>query len=258
MSDVLKVLLVLSLAAVVVLAALLVVRIPAATVPAVQAAPASQSVIPGGQQTGISVSGTGQVKARPDVVYINLGVSTIAQTARGAMDENNAALAAAIAKLKELGVAEKDMQTGSINLTPQTKTVPSGDTSTTVITGYSASNTLTVTLTDLAKAGAVLDAAISAGVNTVGGVRFGILNDAKLQEAALTAAMKDARTKADTAAAGLGLKVTGVESVSVDSTGTGGVVRAYAVEAMGAANASVPIEAGELTYRANVRVTFKF
>lgn len=259
MSDILKVLLVLALAATIVLAALLLARIPVTSVKTVEAAPLTTTVISGNAQTGITVAGQGEVKAKPDVVYVNLGVRTIAATARGAMDENNAALAGVIAKLKELGVADKDMQTGSINLYPQTKVTREGDTSTETITGYWASNTINVALSDLTKVGSVLDAAISAGANNVGGVRFGIRDDEKLSNEALADAVKDARAKADLVAAGLGLKVTGVESVSVESTGVGGgVVREYAVQAMKAADSSVPVEAGELTYTAYVRVTFKF
>ncbi len=259
MTELLKVLMIAALAAVIVLAALLLSRIPVSTVQTVQAAPLTAAVGSGSTQTGITVSGQGEVKARPDIVRINLGVRNLAPTARGAMDENNATMAAVVAKLKEMGVADKDMQTGSLSLNAQTKSVREGDNTTEVVIGYWANNTLHVTFSDLGKVGAVLDAAIAAGANNVGGISFAVRDDSALKNEALSAAVKDARAKADLVAAGLGLKVTGVESVTVESTGGGFVVRQYAaLDWAKAADASVPVEAGELTFSANVRVTFTF
>jgi hypothetical protein len=225
----------------------------------VEARPAAQ-VKSTSEQSGIVVSAQGEVKAKPDVVYVSLGVRTMATTARQAMSQNNAAIAAVIAKIEALGVAKKDMQTGSINLYPQTRPIKQDDQQTETIVGYWANNTLNVTVNDLGKVGEILDAAITAGANSVGGIRFGVKDDTKLRDEALKDAVKNARAKADLVAAGLGIKVTGVQSVSVESYGSPGPVRVeYAAAAMGkAGDASVPVEAGEITYTASVRVTFEF
>ena len=216
-----------------------------------------------GSQFGIAVVGQGEIRVKPDVAYVNLGVRTTAPTARVAMDQNNAAIAAVIARLETLGVAKKDMQTGSINLypetrppTPPTKDEPAGRET---IADYLANNTLNVTVNDLSKVGEILDAAISAGANTVGGVRLGVKDDAKLRDDALSAAVKNARPKADLVAAGLGLKVTGVESVSVENLGvTGPMYDQYVGGGKGGGDSSVPVETGELIFTASVRVVFAF
>jgi hypothetical protein len=106
--------------------------------------------------------------------------------------------------------------------------------------------------------GEILDAAITAGANTVNGIRFGVKDSSKLNDQALTEAVKTARAKADLVAEGLGLKVTSVQSVSIDSYV--GSEPVYAKMAAGGMrdSASVPIEAGELTFTASVRVTFNF
>jgi uncharacterized protein YggE len=210
-------------------------------------------------QTGITIVAQGEVKAKPDVAYISLGVRTTAVTAREAMSQNNAAIAAVIAKMETLGVAKKDMQTGSINLYPQTKPIKQDDPSTEVIVGYWANNTLNVTVNDLGKVGDILDASVSAGANSVSGIRFGIKDDSKLRDDALKAAVQTARAKADLVAAGLGLKVTGVQNVSIENYGPSAPVYQYAGAAMAkSADSSVPVEAGEMTFTASVRVVFKF
>jgi uncharacterized protein len=207
--------------------------------------------------TGITISAQGEVKATPDVAYINLGVTTTAPTAQEAMAQNSSALAAVIAKLESLGVAKKDMQTGYVSLNPQTTPVKPGETGSDKITSYWASNTLNVTVNDLTKVGQLLDAGITAGANTVNGIRFGVKDSSALNDQALTAAVKTARAKADVVAAGLGLKVTSVQSVSIDSyVGPEPVYNKMA--AAGVRDSSVPIEAGELTITASVRVTFNF
>ncbi len=207
--------------------------------------------------TGITVTGQGQVKGKPDVAYLTLGVRTFAPTAREAMSQNSAAMAAVIAKLEAVGIAKKDLQTGSINLYPQTKPVKSDQPESEQIVGYWANNSLNVTINDVTKVGEVLDAAIAAGANTAGGIRFGVKDEAKLRDEALKEAVKAARAKADLMATGLGIKVTGV--VSVTEEGYSGPVPVARYEVAAAKDTSgVPVEAGELTFSATVRVTFSF
>ena len=211
----------------------------------------------GASATGITVTGQGQVRGKPDVAYINLGVRTFGPTAKAAMDQNSAAMAAIIAKLQALAIAKKDMQTGSINLYPQTKPVKPDQPESEQIIGYWANNSLNVTINDVTKVGEVLDAAITAGANTAGGIRFGVKDEAGLRDEALKEAVKSARAKADLMAAGLGLKVTGVVSVAEEGySGPSPVARYEVAAAKGASD--VPVEAGELTFTASVRVTFSF
>lgn len=209
-------------------------------------------------ERGITVNAQGQVKAKPDVAYVSLGVRTTAPTAKEAMDANSTAIAAMIAKIESLGVPKKDMQTGNISLYPQTKPITKEETQAEQIIGYWASNSLNVTVSNLAKLGEILDASIAAGANSVSGIRFGIRDDSALRDQALVEAVKTARAKADLVAGELGLKVTGVESVSLESYGSpvGGYVE-MAAPMMRAAS-DVPVEAGELTVSASVRVVFSF
>lgn len=210
-------------------------------------------------EKGITIVAQGQVTAKPDIAWITIGVRTTAVTARQAMDENNAAVAAVIAKLESMGIAKKDMQTGNISLYPQTKAPRPEEAGPEQIVAYWANNSLRVTVRNLGTLGAVLDAAVSAGANSVSGIRFGVDDDSKLRDEALKEAIKTARAKADLVAEGLGLRVTGVQSVSLESYATPGPVY-YEVAAPAARMAAgeVPVETGELTFTASVRVTFVF
>jgi uncharacterized protein YggE len=253
MSDTLKVVSFVALAVVIIVAAAVVLtRAPIVSAQTIQAAS-------GQADTGITVSATGEAKGKPDVAYVNLGVRTTAETATDAMDQNTAAMNEVIAKLTDMGVDKKDMQTGTISLSPQMGPVNQDNPNTAQIVGYWATNSLKVTVNNLDQVGAILDEAVSAGANSVSGISFGLKDDSALQDAALQDAVKNARSRADVAAAGLGLTVTSVQSVTVDSYG--GPTPLYidfASAAPRAAAASVPVEPGEVTVNASVRVTFGF
>ena len=198
----------------------------------------------------ITVAGQGQVQVAPDVAYVSFGVQTRASTAKDAQDQNNQAMAAAIAKIKALGIADKDIQTSGISL------YPVYDQSNT-ITGYQASNTVTVSV-DVAKAGQVIDGAVGAGANTSVSVSFGLKDPGAAQAQALEAAAKDARTHADAIAKGLGVTIQQVQ-VAVEQTSTTPVpVRAMGVAASSAGIAPTPVQAGQLTVTATVSVTYGF
>jgi uncharacterized protein YggE len=125
------------------------------------------------------------------------------------------------------------------------------------IVGYWATNSLNVTVKDVDQVGDILDAAIAAGANTIDGIRFDVNDNSALEDQALQAAVKNARAKADVVAAGLGLKVTGVQNVVVDSY-TPVPYYAGAVMMGKGGDGSVPVEAGEIRVNAMVRVTFTF
>lgn len=255
MSNVWKVVSVVTLVAVILTAAAVVL----VKSPVVSAQPA-QGVVQTTTQTGITVNAQGQAEVSPDVAYVNLGVRTTAATAKDAMDENSTTMAAIIAQLTSMGVAKQDIRTGYINLTPQTQPVQPNDNSTPKITGYWADNSINVTVNDLAQVGAILDAGLSAGANTINGISFGLKDDSAAQDAALQDAVKTARAKADLVATGLGLKVTSVQSVQVQSYSMPGPIYADAAMAAGKGGfgASVPVEPGQITVNASVQVTFNF
>jgi uncharacterized protein YggE len=208
---------------------------------------------------GIVVFGDGEATGTPDVAYVTLGVQSDGQTARQAMDANSTAIAAVIDAIKRTGIADSDIRTTGINLTPLMSQPRPGDQAPPQVVGYRASNGVAVTVNTIARTGDVLDAAVSAGATNAGGVRFAIKDDNPLRQKALDSAGHVGRSKADALAASLGLRVTGIQSVVEESSGTPQPVEARALGAAAPAAAPPPpVQPGELSLRVRVQVVFSY
>lgn len=205
---------------------------------------------------GIAVIGEGEASGAPDVAYVNLGVQSSGASAREALDAASAAMAAVIDAIKRLGVPDRNLQTGGVSLTPILSQPKPGDQTPPQIVSYRATNSLNVTVEQLGQTGAIIDAAVGAGANLAGGVRFAIKDDSALRRQALQQAAQAARAKADALAGALGLHITGVQSLSEQSSVQPLPRQALAADA--ALAASVPIQPGELTVRVQVRAVFSF
>ncbi len=146
----------------------------------------------------ITVTGDGSVTTVPDQAGFDFTVDTRAATAKAALAQNAAAAAAVAAALKNAGVADADIQTSQVSLSPQTN--QDG----TQIIGYTASNSVSVKTT-IAKAGSIVDAAVGAGADGVSGPNLSISDqDAKYRDAlknAVAAAHAKAQALADAARA---------------------------------------------------------
>ncbi|MEI7744848.1 MAG: SIMPL domain-containing protein [Chloroflexota bacterium] len=158
----------------------------------------------------ISVTGAGKITVVPDMAIVNLGVYVEKNTAKAAREAAAVSMTKVIAALRALGIADKDIATAMISLNP----VYDYSTNVQQLRGYQLSNQVTVTVRDLAKVSDVLDDSIAAGANTVNGVSFDVADRSGAEAKARTAAVVDAKAKADALAAGVGVHVTGVASIS--------------------------------------------
>lgn len=219
--------------------------------PEIRLAAQAQTQPGSGNLSGISVSGEGRAMARPDIAHVSVGVQTQAPTAQQAQADNNQQMQAVIDRVKALGIQDADIRTSGISLHPIYGREQNQ------ITGYQASNTVRVTVRDVNQSGQILDAAVTAGANLAGSITFGIQDDTQLRHQALQAAVQAARAKADALAQPLGLRVTSIIAVSEESVGGPRPMEEFARAASMAQNA-VPVEPGELTVQANVRVIFGF
>jgi uncharacterized protein len=206
-------------------------------------------------ETGIAVYGDGELSAAPDVALINLGAQTEGQTAREAIDKNSTVMNAVIAALRGAGVLEGKIRTAGINITPIMAQGRQGEQTPVQPIGYRATNTVAVTVEDLSRAGAVLDAGISAGANVANGLRFGFSDESALRRQALEAAARAARLKAEALAGALGVRITGLRTVQEEANGAVPLARMSLAEA---APAGVPVQPGEMVVRARVRVVFNY
>lgn len=207
----------------------------------------------------IVVSGEGEASIAPDMAVLTLAVMRQAETARAALDQNNEAIAAVIAALKEAGVEPRDLQTAGLQINPNYVYPQNGNSGEQPrIVGYQVSNTLTVRVRDLAKVGEIIDRSVTLGVNQGGSISFTNDDPSKVMSEARKRAVKEAVSRAETLAEAAGVKLGQVIEISEMSSMPQPMpigARAYRMEA--AAADSVPVEAGENSYRIQVNVTFE-
>lgn len=200
--------------------------------------------------TTLDLSAFGETRIAPDQATITLGVQTTAPTAAQAMGDNAARISRVTAALRQAGVADKDIQTSNISLGAQYDYQQNQPPR---LTGYQASNDVTVTVRDLSRLGGALDAVTAAGANQVNGIGFGLKDPQAAEDAARRAAAAALRAKAELYAQATGYHVARLVRLS-----EGG---GYAPEpprplmrmaVMAAAPEPTPVSPGELTVRVNV------
>lgn len=188
----------------------------AAAVPAgaaAQAAPVSVQTVSG---TRLDISATGEATRVPDVAIITAGVVTRAASARAALAQNAARMERVRAALTRAGIADRDIQTSNISLNPEYRYVQDQAPQ---LTGYSASNQLSVRFHDIAKSGDILDALVAEGANSISGPNLTIDKPEEALDEARTKALGVGRARAERYARALGMRV--VRLVSVSENGGG-------------------------------------
>jgi uncharacterized protein YggE len=195
----------------------------------------------------ITVIGTGEVRGTPDVADLVLGVSGRAGSAAEVMSRIADRAQKVIDALHDAGVSDDDIQTADLSVQP----VFDDDGR---VTGYEASNTVSVRIRDLGQAGAIVDAAAAkAGDDIrVQGITFSIDDDSALLAAARTKATKRARAQAEQLASGADVEVGEVRSITESTAST---PIAYSGDAAAKA-ASTPVMAGSETLTVQATVVF--
>jgi uncharacterized protein len=211
--------------------------------------------------TGPAISGTrldlvaqGTVKRVPDVAIISAGVITSARDAKSAMASNAAAMSRVLAALRSAGVAERDLSTAQIGLSPQYRYVENQPP---VVTGYQANNSVTVRFRDIAKSGAILDALVAAGANQINGPTLTIDKPEAAQDEARADAIKTARARAELYAKAAGLTVKRIVAISETTMVSGPTPMPYMRAQMAEASAKSEIVPGEQDVGVAVIVTFE-
>lgn len=180
----------------------------------------------------VSTSGTATAKVQPDKFSVTVGVETNGSTAQEAADKNADLTTKVIEALRGLGISEADISTSSFSVYPVYGSRPAAEACimiyppppeclpSTEITGYRASNSLTVTLDADGEidAGQVIDTAIEAGANTVQGAYFFLSQERQMevQEGLISQAIENARQRAVIAASAVGMGVDRVKSINLN------------------------------------------
>lgn len=156
-------------------------------------------------QRTIVVTGEGEVLGKPDQARIVAAVVNQAPTAEAAAQENATAMNRVLSAIATLGIPPNMIRTSNYLVQPQYSTMTLAANRN--ITGYQATNQITITLTDLSKLGTVSDTLVHNGANQLGGVGFTIADPKPLADRARTAAVNDARAKAETLANAAGVRL---------------------------------------------------
>lgn len=204
----------------------------------------------------ITVTGTGEAASAPDLAILSIGVESEGATAADALKKNAAQMNATIAQLKKSGVADKDMQTQNLSVSPRYNYDDQNRGQPPKITGYVASNMLTVKLRDIEKAGGVIDSAVADGANSLGSLSFGFAEPEKLMNEARKDAIADAKARAELYAGAAGVTLGPLLQIQDGSAGPPPMPymydRAVAQEAK-----ATPIAVGESTVSASVTLIYE-
>lgn len=206
------------------------------------------------EQRTLSVSGNGEVDAKPDVATVRLSVFVQEKTAEEAQTKNSEKMTAVLDVIKAMGVLEKDIQTQSIGVYP----VQDYEKNPPVITGYTATNSITVEIHDMDMTGELITAATQAGANEVLSVDFRLQDETKFYQQALQSAVADAQAKAQAMADAAGVELDG----PLDMQESGSVsAPQYMLEAPAAdkpeGSVNTPVQSGEITVAAQVTIEYK-
>ena len=206
----------------------------------------------------ITIVGEGRVSAAPDMATLSTTVVTAAKSAREATDANTKAMTAVIERFKAAGIEPRDLSTSGFSVQPRYVHPKQQDGSTAAprIDGYEVRNGVTVRVRDLTKLGTVLDTAITAGANQIDGISFDVADPTELLDKAGSAAVKDARRRAELYAEAAGVKLGRVLVIAEPSLEGPRPMMMAAPRADFAKASSVPIESGERDFSVRIRVTY--
>jgi uncharacterized protein YggE len=197
----------------------------------------------------VTVTGEATLGIAPDTAVIRIGVTSQEKTAREAGESNAKQMTSVLAAIKASGIAERDIQTSRLSLQPQYDPNKGG---TARLTGFQATNQVTIKIRDIENLPAVLDRAIAAGANEMSGIEFVVSEQSKLLDQAREDAVADARRKAELFARAAGVKLGNVISISEEGPAP---PQPRPMQAMRAG--AVPVAPGEQTLRAIVTVSYE-
>src|SRR5687768_4088414 len=204
--------------------------------------------------TRLDVVTTGEVMRVPDVARITAGVVTTAPTATAALEQNARQMASVRAALRNAGIADRDIQTSSINLHPDYRHDERGTNP--QIIGYRASNEVMVKFRDIKSTGKILDALVAQGANQISGPMLTIDKPEEALDEARLAALAQARSRAELYARAAGKRVARILSIS-ESGGMQMPMVQMRARAGNMAAESTSIDPGEQSVAVSLAVSFE-
>ena len=206
----------------------------------------------------IATRGVGRVNVKPELAVVHLGAEMRAPTVGEAAADVARRSSAIIDRVKQLGVAERDISTTAYSIEPIAAPRRT-DEDLTRIVAYRVVNVVQVKIRDLASVGRVLDGALTAGANTIAGLQFGMDDPARAEAEARALAVKAAASTAQQLAAAAGVPLGELVSLTEDAVQR--PMPRMAMQSMSMAPASRisagPVEPGQLEIVVNVEAHYR-
>ncbi len=195
----------------------------------------------------VIVTGHGVSSSAPDIASISLGITTRAEDTAAASIENAAITTQDRAAVTALGIKTADIQTRHYNCYPEYGNDGK-------LNSYRVSNTLSVTVREFTLINKVIDDSLAAGATEISGLSFSLSDTSKLRSTAIKAAIADAKEKAEIIASSLGKSISGIETITENSSE---IPRRYGNTMMlKSASADTHIDGGELDYTVTVTIHY--
>jgi uncharacterized protein YggE len=205
----------------------------------------------------IAMDGEGSVRVRPDSARIRFGVSNEGGSASEIAQDNATRMSSVMDAVKKVigDAAGVEIRTEAVTLAPIYAGTNRGRSA---VSGYRANNTVHISIRDLDQRGSgfiagIIEQATKAGANEISGPEFLVFNDAKPLVEARVNAIEDARTKAETYAKTLNVRLGRVLTVTEVERGH----RPMPMMARAQADSSPPIETGTNEIIARVTVMWE-
>ena len=224
-------------------------------------APSSAQAQTARERTLLSISAQGESEAAPDFATINMGVTAHAQSAPAALTENARRMEALLAALRSAGVAQRDIQTAQVNVSPRYRHTNNEER----LIDYEATNTVRVLVRRVGDAGRIAAAAIEAGGNRIQNVTFSLDDSTAQLDIAPRNAAAEARRRAEIYASSFGLRVARIVAIAEPGAAQINVGEEIVVTGtrirregyMQDAPVALSVSPGVITTRAAVNVTFE-
>src|SRR5688500_11954281 len=230
--------------------------------------------------TLLTVSAEGKSFREPDMAVFSAGVTTQGDSAAAALAENSRAMTQVIAALKRAGIAERDIQTSNLSISPiyqdpnrdaimasrisgQPYVPPPPEASVPRIVGYTANNNVSVRQRDLDDFGTVIDTLAGAGANQINGPMFQMDNPEPALDEARLAAVRTARARAELYAEATRLRIVRILSLAEGGGSYGPQPVVFVTAERGSAAGAppppppAPVQPGELQMTTNITVLYE-
>ena len=208
----------------------------------------------------LTVSGEGIVEGAPDIARITLGVVSEEKTAGQALTTNSQSMDRILTALKQSGIEPRDLQTSGFSVEPIYSQPPrdydGSEPFVSEIIGYRVRNNIDLRIRDLSKVGSLLDQVVTLGANSISGPSFSVDDPKPLQDEARREAIADALRKGKLLAEAAGIELGPVFRIEEGYVQPPRPLSDAPMMRMEAA-ASVPIEGGELSFQAQVSVSWR-